>query len=191
MASKSSVGEAVWSNPPVQQSARKHPQALQPGQRHEYRGMTLSQVRVPERRTIGTDFDVQRSLRALRVGTEAQKRLTLRKLHLRWWHCQAAAMVRILSRAGVPDETLKLIPEITQTCRICRNWTRPLPHNVASATLPDKFNERVEADIMSVYDKIVFLHHRHMYHISLCRHNRLQKYRNAPESYKQILWNLW
>ncbi len=39
-----------------------------------------------------THFDVGRAVRALRVGTEAQMRLTSRKLHLRWWHAQAATM---------------------------------------------------------------------------------------------------
>eukprot|EP00969_Alexandrium_andersonii_P142430 6297916-Alexandrium_andersonii.AAC.1 len=88
--------------------------------------------------------------------TPAQARLTLRKLHLRWWHAQAVTMHRVLKHAGVPDAVLKLIPEIVATCTNCRAWAKPPPASVASAELADAFNQQVECDLMLVYDKIVF-----------------------------------
>ena len=47
-----------------------------------------------------SSFDIGRTVRALKVCTQAQARLRLRTLHLRWWHAQAATMKRILRRSG-------------------------------------------------------------------------------------------
>ena len=64
-------------------------------------------------------FDVNRSLRALRHGTESDIKLILRKLHIRWWHATSAAMTRMLGAAGVPDTVVQMIPQVVQTCRVC------------------------------------------------------------------------
>ena len=101
-------------------------------------------------------FDVTRVLRVLRMGTEAQCRLTLRKLHQRWWHASIAAMTRILERAGVPAQALNLIPSIVQTCGPCRRWAKPSPDSVASIEIAESFNKRVEADLGFFYKSIVF-----------------------------------
>ena len=103
-----------------------------------------------------TQFDVGRVLRTLRLAGENQARLTLRKLHIRWWHASAAAMSRLLNRAGVPERILKLIPPIVQTCASCRAWARPQPENMANVDLPESFNAQVEADLMFVHDAIIF-----------------------------------
>ena len=102
-----------------------------------------------------TRFDIQKSLRALRYGTDDQQREILRKLHVRWWHAPAAAMHNLLDKAGVPAAALNKIPGCVQTCKVCRNWNKPKPSNVTTYDLPDKFNERVEMDLMFVYDKVV------------------------------------
>ncbi len=59
-----------------------------------------------------THFDIKRVLRTLRLAEQPQCKLTLRKLHLRWWHASAKAMQNLLGRAGIPDMVLKLIPPI-------------------------------------------------------------------------------
>ena len=101
-------------------------------------------------------FDIARVLRTLRLATIPQANVALRKLHIRWWHASAASMHKLLDRAGVPNEVLKLIPAITQTCGACRNWAKPQPENVTNVDLPDYFNHQVEADLMFVYDNIIF-----------------------------------
>ena len=101
-------------------------------------------------------FDIQRVMRVLRMGTEAQCRLSLRKLHLRWWHASVASMTRLLERAGTPKQVLDIIPDIVHTCGPCRKWARPLPDSVASVDLPEAFNKQVEGDLMFVYKSIVF-----------------------------------
>jgi len=61
-----------------------------------------------------SQFDVKRVLRTLRMCTMSQAKVTLRKLHIRWFHASAQTMENLLGRAGVPKEHLDLIPSICQ-----------------------------------------------------------------------------
>ena len=54
------------------------------------------------------------------------------------------------------DEVLSLIPEICDTCKICRQWSKPLPGNVCAVDLPDEFNKQVECDLLFVHKFIIF-----------------------------------
>ena len=110
----------------------------------------------PEEPSDWTDFDVRRSLRSLRFGDATQTKLTLRKLHIRFWHAPAAAMKKLLQRAGVPARVLQEVDAVVHTCAVCREWSKPRPQAVASASLADHFNHQVEADLMFVYDWIIF-----------------------------------
>lgn len=110
----------------------------------------------PENNADWTTFDVQRSLKALRVGTVPQQRLVIRKLHIRWWHASAAAMHKLLERAGCPKTALDLIKPICDTCAACRAWAKPLPESVASLEMADTFNQQVEYDLLFIYKFIIF-----------------------------------
>ena len=96
-------------------------------------------------------FDVGNTLRALRTNGPTVQRKLIRKLHLRWWHASAQSMIRLLERAGVPKQVLEIIPDIVDTCAVCRTWSQPLPQSVASVNIPDKFNDQVECDIVFIY----------------------------------------
>ena len=83
-------------------------------------------------------------------------RLSLRKLHVRWWHASANVMTKFLNRVGVPDRVLQMVPEICSTCEIGRTWSRPGPSNAMNIDLPDTFNQQVECDLVFVYKSIIF-----------------------------------
>ena len=117
------------------------------GPRDHHRPPTESSAQT-ERPTDWTTFDVKSILRQLRVAFEGDARRLLRKLHLRWWHASAGSLDRILRLAGVPNATLKLIPSIVDTCRVCRTWTRPAPETVVSHRMIVGFNVEVECDLM-------------------------------------------
>ena len=102
----------------------------------------------PANPTDWSNFDIGRVVRLFRTGGVGAHRLTLRKLHVRWWHASAQVMRRFLERVGVPDEILNLIPEICDTCRVCRMWAKPGPDNVCSVDIPDTFNKQVECDLL-------------------------------------------
>jgi len=116
--------------------------------------------------TDWTNFDVARSLRALRLGNDAQQRLILRKLHLRWWHCSANAMSKLLERAGCPPDALAKVKAICDTCAACRAWAKPRNDAIASVDIVDRFNDEVEYDILFIYKFKIF----HM----VCRCTRWQ-----------------
>ena len=65
-------------------------------------------------------------------------------------------MTRLLERAGVPKEVLEIIPDIVDTCAACRTWGQPLPKSVASVTIPDRFNDQVECDIVFIHSHAIF-----------------------------------
>merc|ERR1712078_922176 len=110
----------------------------------------------PENPSDWTNFDIGRVVRLFRTGGVGAHRLTLRKLHVRWWHASAAVMRRFLERVGVPDEILNLIPEICDTCKVCRMWAAPGPNNVCSVDIPDTFNKQVECDLLFIHKHIIF-----------------------------------
>ena len=100
-----------------------------------------------------TSFDVQSTLRGLRHGTEADRRRLLHKLHLRWWHSSSHKMQHLLRAAGLPKEVLDLVPEITDTCRVCRHWSRPAPDAKPTNRMVIGFNIEIEGDLMFVRHK--------------------------------------
>ena len=95
-----------------------------------------------------TSFDVNRSMRMLRTGSEAQISRELRKLHLRWWHAGRVQMERVLSAAGVPKEVLGKVASTIDTCRECRAWQKPEHEVTPVVELVTRQNEFVEADIL-------------------------------------------
>ena len=76
---------------------------------------------------------------------------------MRWWHASADAMKRFLNQVGVPDDVIGMIPDICDTCKVCRMWRRPGPANVCSINLTDRFNQIVETDLLFI-DRHVILH---------------------------------
>ena len=90
-----------------------------------------------------SQFDVARSMRALKANNQSACERILRKLHYRWWHCAAAPMKRLLSQAGQPQQVIDLVDGIVDTCKVCRTWSKPLPEPVASVHVATTFNQQV------------------------------------------------
>ena len=90
----------------------------------------------PDEPADRSSFDIGRTVRALKVCTEAQARLIL------------ASATRLLQRAGVPKTVLALLPDIVGACASCRTLTKPLPASFASAELADTFNQQVVCDVL-------------------------------------------
>ena len=64
-------------------------------------------------------FDIGRVVRLFRTDRQSAIRLSLRELHVRWWHASEHTMKKFLERVGVSDKVLSLIPEIVHTCKVC------------------------------------------------------------------------
>ena len=57
-------------------------------------------------------------------------------------------MKRFLEKVGVSQVTIDNIPNIVQSCPVCREWARPGPSNISSSSTPDKFNQQVKVDLI-------------------------------------------
>ena len=102
-----------------------------------------------------TRFDLGKGLQRLRSLNEGVVRRALRQLHVRFYHPSARRFRSLLAAAGVEPRILDLVGQITDTCAICRAWTRPGPKAVMSTNLPTSFNEEVQVDLLFMYDKVV------------------------------------
>ena len=65
-------------------------------------------------------------------------------------------MRKMLERCGVAEETSKMLPEICQTCKVCREWARPGPSNASNVEIADTFNAQVECDLIFIHKFIIF-----------------------------------
>lgn len=101
-------------------------------------------------------FNVGKSLKALSVGNPDTQMRELRKLHLRWWHASKQAMRQVLQPAGLPNSVLDKIPQVIDTCRECRQWSRPAHETIPTLRMTTRFNEHVEADILFYREFAVF-----------------------------------
>ena len=154
-----SSSSAAGAAPPAPQPADAEPGARQgrgPDQEPRERRTWAESGVGPETPADWTSFDIGRVLRVLRAGGDASCRRVLRKLHLRWWHASADTMRRLLSNAGLPERVLVLLPDICDTCSVCRKWAHPLPTSVASVNVAESFNLQVELDLMFYRDKVIF-----------------------------------
>eukprot|EP00975_Prorocentrum_lima_P003661 799179-Prorocentrum_lima.AAC.1 len=55
-----------------------------------------------------------------------------------------------MTAAGVPPKVLKLIPQILETCSICRQLATPGPKSAATSRLATSFNQIVQHDLLFV-----------------------------------------
>jgi hypothetical protein len=141
---RSSSSSSSTSRPPADAESRRRGPDLHQRERRSWADSGTTTVRP----TDWTSFDVQSSLRGLRMSDEGGRRRILRKLHLRWWHATAAMLTRTLRAAGMPKEVLDLIPSIVSTCAVCRLWTSPGPDTVASVRVVQGFGIEVEGDLL-------------------------------------------
>ena len=103
-----------------------------------------------------TRFDIGVSLRNLRSFVPSVIQRELRKLHLRWWHASEGRMRTILKAVGLEEAKLNMIKPIVDTCRECRAWQRRGNRSIPSISLPTKFLDEGECDLMFYKRKIAF-----------------------------------
>ena len=100
-------------------------------------------------------FDVGRALQELRSHRPGVVRRALRRLHLRWLHAPVARMESLLQAAGIPREVITLARQIVDTCQVCRAWAKPGPRTVTTSSLPTRFNQVIQCDLLFIKDKVV------------------------------------
>ena len=65
-------------------------------------------------------------------------------------------MRKVLGAAGIAEDTLRLIKDVTANCKQCREWATSGEDKKASLDVPTKINEAVEIDLLFYKQHIVF-----------------------------------
>ena len=107
----------------------------------------------PPRRS---NFDFRRVLvrlpRLVKSDVDQAKRLLL-GLHERFWHSTASDLQSLLSRAGMPSDVVKLVPEVVASCAICRKYSRLKSKPAVKTNHPMVFGEEVQADYFQLWNQ--------------------------------------
>ena len=104
-----------------------------------------------------TNFDVNRTMKALRTSGDVETLKLCKKLHVRWWHATYAQMKNIFQLADLPSRVMDHCQTVVDTCKVCREWARPLSEAVASIEVTTRFNHQVELDLL-FHGKHIILH---------------------------------
>ena len=64
-------------------------------------------------------------------------------------------METLLQAAGIPASVVKLAKQTVDTCSVCRSWAKPGPKTVTTSSLPTRFNQMIQCDLLFIKDKIV------------------------------------
>ena len=99
-------------------------------------------------------LDIGKAMSSLASVVPDVRRKALMRLHVRWWHASTEALSRTLKAAGAPAAAIADIPAMVQGCRVCRDWKRPGPTNVATIRMVENFNEEVQFDLM-FYESLI------------------------------------
>lgn len=59
-------------------------------------------------------------------------------------------MIQLLKSAGLPQPILDIVPEVVDTCRVCRLWQKPSSDNIAVNRVVTAFNLEVEGDLIFI-----------------------------------------
>ena len=101
-------------------------------------------------------FDIASSLRNLKSTNPSVVLKELRKLHLRWWHAGSTGMSKILAASGIGHQVLGKIQDVVRNCKECRAWALPGNITIPSLSLPERFGQYVEVDLLFYKTYIVF-----------------------------------
>ena len=71
------------------------------------------------------------------------------KLHAQFSHPDSRKLIQLVKNAGHRDdhELIKKIKDISENCKICKEYKRPSPRPVVGLPLATKFNELVAMDL--------------------------------------------
>jgi len=96
-------------------------------------------------------------MKALRTSGDVETLKLCKKLHVRWWHATYAQMKNIFRLADLPSRVMDHCQTAVDTCKVCREWARPLSEAVASIEVTTRFNHQVELDLL-FHGKHIILH---------------------------------
>eukprot|EP00971_Amphidinium_carterae_P188088 3733277-Amphidinium_carterae.4 len=93
-------------------------------------------------------YDTNKAVRLLHSPNQQTRLATLRRLHVRWYHCSREQLERILRASGVQGPALEELSIITSTRAVCRSWDSPTARSMTTTRTITDFNSLVQMDVM-------------------------------------------
>ena len=89
--------------------------------------------------------------------SQIDKHQMARKLHAQFGHPTKKKLLKVVKRAGMEadKELLKGIEEVTDACKICKEFTKPSPTPVVGMPHAEHFNETVALDLKFFNGQII------------------------------------
>ena len=85
--------------------------------------------------------DVPEVIKMLHNPDEGLVKKALMRLHVRWWHATIEQLSQTLRAAGSPPRAISMVPNVVNSCQICRNWKRPSNRTTLAGELSTKLTE--------------------------------------------------
>ena len=114
------------------------------------RGDQADQAAAENHRTI----DVSKVLQLLRSEDESVIRKVQLRLHVKWYHAETERLQSLLRAAGVLPKACNLVPQVIQSCQVCRPWRKPGQNNKLPYSLALSFNEGVQFDLIFYHSRL-------------------------------------
>ena len=96
---------------------------------------------------------LERLPKAVKEGDIARAKQLLLGLHERLWRSPMSDFINLLRRSGMPTEVTQLVPEVVNSCAICRKYVR-LPNRPQYKTTGVRsFGDAVQIDLFHFEDK--------------------------------------
>ena len=96
---------------------------------------------------------LERLPKAVKEGDIARAKQLLLGLHERLWHSPMSDFLNLLRRSGMPTEVTQLVPEVVNSCTICRKYVR-LPNRPQYKTTGVRsFGDAVQIDLFKFEER--------------------------------------
>ena len=80
----------------------------------------------------------------------------MQTLHVKWYHCGTERLQSLLRAAGAHPKACTLVPQVVQSCRVCRPWRKPGQSNKLIYSLAVSFNEEVQFEFVFYHSRFKF-----------------------------------
>ena len=116
------------------------------------RGDQADQAAAEYHRTI----DVVEALQLFSSEGDGVIGKVLQRLHVKRYHCEPQRLQSLLRAAGALPKACNLVPQVVQSCQVCRPWRRPGQCNNFIHSLAFSLNEEVQFDFIFYHSGLEF-----------------------------------
>ena len=80
----------------------------------------------------------------------------MQQLHVKWYHVETERLQSLRRAAGAFPTSCNLVPQVVQSCQVCRPWRKPRQNKKFVYSLAFSVNQEVHLDFMFYYSRSEF-----------------------------------